>query len=129
MHTIVQAWLAYFVYLWSCPRTVEAAAADYERYHLSDGGRAWLLRCPVTELRAGVAFDFARIIGYRYGLLASVSGVASTSEEWEPGWNERLIRDGGGDAQRTAFRILGLVQAAAWRAGTEPTDGPLQSPA
>lgn len=100
---------------WRCPRTVEAAAADYERDHLAAGGRDWLVRLPLDELPYGVLTDLTRILVYRYGLLNRV--IRPADEAWEAGWNRRLIRDGGGDARQAALRILGLVQAAArWRA-------------
>jgi hypothetical protein len=66
-----------------------------------------------------VLIDHARMAGYRYGLLHRVAAVRPADEDWVPGWNRRLIRDGGGEAQRAACRIVvrayELVQA-----GSEP---------
>src|SRR5687767_3686294 len=91
---------------WRCPRTVEAAAADFAAF-LVPGVRAILRAHPPGALPTWVQIDQARILGYRYGLLWKVVAVRPADEDWAPGWNRRLIAAGGGEAQRAAYTILG----------------------
>ena len=118
--------LLHLLHWWRCPRTVEAAAADYERNHLATGGRDWLVRFSLDDLPYGVLTDLTRIVGYRYGLLNRV--IRPADEVWEAGWNCRLIRDGGGDARQAAMRSLSLVQAAARHQATDAAPGTLGEP-
>jgi hypothetical protein len=69
-------------------------------------------------------FDHARIAGYRYGLLRRVATIRPADEDWIPGWNRRLIRDGGGESQRAARRIVARAYELIQAGNGPPTSPP-----
>ncbi|WP_020475682.1 hypothetical protein [Zavarzinella formosa] len=96
-------------WLWMCPRTEEAVAADF-------------LHCQnPPSVHPGLASgayekDFTRRIAYIYGLgrVTRVDRVTGR-DDWAIGWNRRLLKVCGApfDPQATAERILGRVRELA----------------
>lgn len=93
---------------WRCPRTIEAAVDEFEQNFLTDGAREWMRSNWPMDLRIAAAIDLGRMIGYRYGLVRKIK-LHETHEDWAPSWNSRLIREGGGEAQSTAYQILARI--------------------
>jgi hypothetical protein len=97
--------MLFLSHCWHCPRTVEAAAADFADW-LGPRARESIRVHRPGEPPTCALFDHARMAGRRYGLLCRVAAVRPADEEWVSGWNHRLIRDGGTEAQWAARRIV-----------------------
>jgi hypothetical protein len=96
---------------WRCPRTVKAAVDRWEQ-----SLQSWA----TPALRQALANDFdklpswvpvtqLRLIAYAYGLARTVTNEPGSDEDFVPGWNRRLIEDGGGNAKKTTREIFRQV--------------------